>query len=253
MTGTRGMPVAKVAFMFLTVGDLNHGDLWRAFFDQGHPALYRIVCHPKYPDRIPHSSILKANIIDKLIHTSWAHNSLVEATILMIRKALEDPLVEKFVLLSDSCIPVDIFDNVYKAVVLQEASSFSYNPDYHTTIDHSARFKRLNNSRLRIPPQRFMKAHQWFILDRRAASVCANGEFLRDFDRVFASDEHYFINICAHYKIPFLNIRRTFVDFEFERSHPRTFHEVSQSLIMRLRRHGYLFMRKIGKPLLFIP
>lgn len=245
--------MAKVAFMFLTVNDLNHGELWRVFFEAAHPALYRIVCHPKHPDRIPGSSILKANIIDKLVRTSWAHNSLVEATILMMRSALEDPLVEKFVLLSESCIPVDTFDNIYRAIVLQEMSSFSYNPEYHKTIDHGARFKNLNNSRLRIPPARFMKAHQWFVLDRRAASVCAAGEFLHDFDRVFASDEHYFINICAHHKIPFLNLRRTFVDFEFERSHPRVFHEVSESLIMRLRKKGYLFMRKVGKPLLFIP
>lgn len=239
--------------MFLTIGDLNHGDLWRTFFEAAHPALFRIVCHPKYPDRIPATSILKANIIDKLIHTAWAHNSLVEATILMLRKALEDPLIERFVLLSESCIPVDTFDSVYRELTSQEVSSFSFNPHYHTTADHGVRFKRLNNSRLKIQPIRFMKAHQWFVLDRRAASVCASGEYLHDFDRVFASDEHYFINICAHYNIPFLNLRRTFVDFEFERSHPRIFHEVSSSLIMRLRRHGFLFMRKVGKPLIFIP
>jgi len=243
---------ARVAFMFLTIQGLSREDLWRQFFDGADPMKYTIYCHPKYPDRVPHGSVILPHIISQHVHTSWASISLVQATIFMLQEAVRNIENQRFILISDTCIPIIPFPLLYDQVFKQPVSSFSYNPDYVNSVDIQGRYKRFQNKKM-IPIQKFMKAHQWFILDRPAAVLCAEGRHLRDFEKVFASDEHYFVNICNHYRIPFLNLRRTFVEFEYEKSHPKIFHEISLSFLQHLRNKGFFFMRKIRRPTILLP
>jgi len=246
------MASCRVAFLFLTIQGLSREDLWRQFFQGADPGQYRIYCHPKYPDRVPRTSLLYPHIIEGHVKTHWACISLVKATILLLQEAVKDASTVRFILVSDTCIPIVYFACVYQEVMAQSTSSFCYNPQYADSIDIQGRYKRYKNKKM-IPMKSFMKAHQWWILDRPGALLCAEGRHVHDFEKVFASDEHYFINICKVYHIPFQNRQRTFVEFEYERSHPRVFHEISLSFLEHLRQRGYLFMRKIKSPTLFIP
>jgi len=245
----------KVAFLFLTITTPTREDLWRGFFNppsnSGQP-LYSIYCHAKNRERVPQQSFLYPHLIEEHIDTSWASISLVYATLLMLKEALKDPQNQRFILVSETCSPIVDFMTAYETVMNQPCSSFSYNPHYISSKDHENRYRRFKNKTL-IPPDKFMKAHQWWVMDRRAAELCARGRHAKDFDRVFASDEHYFINMCILYKVPFVNCRRTFVEFDHDRSHPKVFHEISLGFLTELRSKGYLFMRKIRKPTLFLP
>lgn len=244
---------ARVAFLFLTIQGLSREEMWRQFFQDADPAKYRIYCHPKYPDRVPKSSVVYPHIISSHVKTHWASISLVKATILLLQAAVQDSATQRFILVSETCIPIVSFDQVYNAVMGQPMTSFCYNPLYATeSTDIHGRYKRFKNKKM-IPLQSFMKAHQWWIMDRGAAMLCSEGRHINEFERVFASDEHYFINICKYYNMPFQNQQRTFVEFEYERSHPRVFHEISLSFLENLRQRGYLFMRKIRPPTIFIP
>lgn len=242
----------RVAFLFLTIGGLSREDIWKRFFEGVDPQLYVIFCHPKYADRIGKGSILVDHVLEERVETHWASVSLVRATILLLAAAVRDARTTRFVLVSDSCIPILPFAPFYRQIMEQPCSSFAYNPDYRRTDDIHGRYRRFGNKNM-IPMDRFMKAHQWFVLDRQAAVLCAEGRHIKDFEKVFASDEHYFINICNHYRIPFMNQRRTFVEFEYEKSHPRVFHEISLAFLRHLRSQGYFFLRKIKNPLLFLP
>lgn len=242
----------RIAFLFLTIQGLACEEMWRQFFACADPNLYRIFCHPKYPDRVPMGSVVRPHIIEEHVRTHWAGISLVQATILLLRKAVEDTRIVRFLLVSDTCIPIIPFDRLYQDVMKQPTTSFAFNPFYAQSVDIHGRYKRFKNKKM-IPIEKFMKAHQWWIMDRRAAIVCAEGRHVHDFDKVFASDEHYFINICHHYGMPFLNVKRTFVEFEYERSHPRVFHEISLSFLENLRRAGFFFMRKVKRPILLLP
>ena len=248
--------VPRVAFLFLTITTPTREDLWKAFFkggeDRDGDRLYTLYCHPKLPERVPGHSMVHPYIIEGHVDTSWASISLVRATLLLIRAALTDPRNTRFVLVSETCSPIVDFHTAYTTLMAQPCSSFSFNAHYAATRDHEVRYRRFPNKKM-IPPDRFMKAHQWWVLTRDAAELCARGLHIKDFERVFASDEHYFINVCALYRVPFLNTRRTFVEFDHDRSHPKVFHEISLRFLADLRTRGYLFLRKIRRPTLFIP
>ena len=68
----------KIAFLFLTIGDLNHEYLWREYF-KGNENKYNIYCHPKDKNNVK-SEWLKNYIIDKNVETSWGRtiNSILE-------------------------------------------------------------------------------------------------------------------------------------------------------------------------------
>ena len=247
------MSPPKIAFMFLTISTPSREDLWRNFFSKAPRDKYTIYCHAKLRDRIPANSLLFPHIIEKHVETNWAGISLVRATILMLEEAVKDPCNQRFILVSETCTPIVSFDTIYETLMKQQTcSSFSYNPEYYKSKDHENRYRRYANKRM-IPPEKFMKAHQWFILDRRAAVLCSKARHIKDFERVFASDEHYFINMCSYYNLPFVNLKRTFVEFDHDRSHPKVFHEISLSFLQSLREKGFFFMRKVRRPTLFLP
>jgi len=241
----------KCAFLFLTIGELRQNSLWKQFFREENQHQYTIYNHAKYPDRISSKSLLHQRHIAKHISTQWAHNSLVHATVNLLQAALEDTDNQWFLLCSESCIPIIPFVHLYSFLEHESSSFLCFNPNYTMTKDCEKRYLRFTNKTW-IPPHKFMKADQWFILNRQAATVCAQGHHIQDFDRVFASDEHYFINILHAYGIPFKNRWSTFTDHEYDRCHPIEFHELSLRFIEHLQEKGFFFLRKVSSTLRFI-
>ncbi|KAH9798525.1 hypothetical protein KPL71_000038 [Citrus sinensis] len=77
----------KVAFMFLTPGNLPFENLWEKFF-----------------------------------HVAWGRISMLDAEKRLLAHALLDPDNQQFVLLSDSCIPLHNFDYVYNYLMYTNVS-----------------------------------------------------------------------------------------------------------------------------------
>ena len=110
----------KIAFLFLTIGDLNHEYLWREYF-KGNEEKYNIYCHPKDKYNVK-SDWLKKYIIDKNVTTTWGNT--IYAILELLSDALKDKKNDFFLLLSESCVPIKSFNKFYKFLKNNKDKSF---------------------------------------------------------------------------------------------------------------------------------
>lgn len=222
---------------------------WRSFL-KGYDQYYTIYNHAKFPKDISSHSILYKHHTKKHIVTKWANFSLVRATIIMMEEAVRDPENTRFVLCSDSCVPIQDFEELHKFLILNNITLVKYNPDYHKLEDSRRRYLLFDGKDI-ISRYDFKKQHQWCVFNREA--VCAilqhYKEYAHYFLRVFAVDEHFFINLLEILHIPYVNYQITFVHFGEGDSHPHVIQKIDTSDIEELRRQGFFFMRKVSHKL----
>ncbi|KAL8097739.1 hypothetical protein AgCh_030745 [Apium graveolens] len=94
----------------------------------------------------------------------WGGSSMIDAERILLRHALEDPNNERFLFLSDSCLPLYNFSYTYEYIMSTSTSfvdSFSdtkegrYNPKMHPVI----------------PVHNWRKGSQWAVLTRKHAGI----------------------------------------------------------------------------------
>ncbi|KAJ9557297.1 hypothetical protein OSB04_011911 [Centaurea solstitialis] len=193
----------------------------------------------------------------------WGTVSLVDAERRLLANALLDFSNERFVLLSESCIPIYNFPTVYKYLV---GSIYSYLDSY----DDPSRYGRGRYNRRMKPDIRlrdWRKGSQWFEMKRALAiKVIADTKYYRLFKKYCTPDcypdEHYMATF-AHMFHESLNADRTvtYVDWSLGGPHPASFDDknISESFMGSLRNNGttclynkgttsvcYLFARKFN-------
>ncbi|KAM7265614.1 hypothetical protein ACFE04_003297 [Oxalis oulophora] len=110
----------KIAFMFLTPGNLPFEMLWDKFF-HGHEDRLSVYVHSS-AEKLQHAS---PYFVGKDIHNEkeeWGKMSMIDAEKRLLAHALLDPDNQQFVLLSDSCIPLHKFDYVYNYLMFTNVS-----------------------------------------------------------------------------------------------------------------------------------
>ena len=100
----------KIAFLFLTIDNVRFPEIWEYYFKNNNDK-FNIYCHPKYPDKVT-VSWQKKNIITNLVPTKWGF--LTDATVNLLFSALQNKDNFKFILVSESCLPIKSFDILYK-------------------------------------------------------------------------------------------------------------------------------------------
>ncbi|KAJ4964235.1 hypothetical protein NE237_024174 [Protea cynaroides] len=216
----------KVAFMFLTRGSLPLAPLWEKFFE-GHEGLYSIYVHsnPSYNGSVePEGSVFHDRRIPSK-EVQWGDFSLVEAERYLLANALLDGSNQRFVLLSESCIPLFNFSTVY-SYLLGSTKTFVEVYDDPTSVGrgrYNLRMKPL------IELQQWRKGSQWFEIDRDLAiEIVSDHIYFPLFGRFCKNscygDEHYlptFVNI----RFPERNSNRTltWVDWSRGGPHPTRF------------------------------
>lgn len=132
----------KIAFLFLTIGDLNQELLWREYF-KGNEKKISIYCHPKEKDKVT-SKWFKNYIINKNIDTSWGKT--ICAIVELLKEAIKDKDNEFFILVSESCIPIKSFNKFYNFLFKKKKYSFIRKFDIGITeYDKKARLINLRN------------------------------------------------------------------------------------------------------------
>ncbi|KAG4968384.1 hypothetical protein AAZX31_12G154900 [Glycine max] len=236
--------VPKVAFMFLTRGPLPMLPLWERFF-HGHSSLFSIYIHapPRYTLNISHSSPFYLRNIPSQ-DVSWGTFTLADAERRLLANALLDFSNERFLLLSETCIPVYDFPTVYRYLT---HSSLSFVESY----DEPTRYGRGRYSRHMLPHihlRHWRKGSQWFELNRSLAVYIVSDTKYYSLFRKYCKpacypDEHY-IPTFLHMFHGSLNSNRTvtWVDWSMLGPHPATFGRanITAAFLQSIRNNGSL-------------
>ncbi|XP_052200067.1 glycosyltransferase BC10-like [Diospyros lotus] len=215
----------RVAFMFLTRGRLPLGPLWEKFF-KGHEGLFSIYLHtsPEFTDEPPESSVFyKRRIPSKAVQ--WGRPSMIDAERRLLANALLDFSNERFVLLSETCIPLFNFSTVYTFLLASNRSFLG-------SFDDPRKMGRGRYSKRMMPAislSDWRKGSQWFEVHRKlAVEIVSDVKYYP----VFRShcrppcymDEHYLptlvTKVCPEMTT---NGTVTWADWSGGGSHPKRF------------------------------
>ncbi|XP_010045650.2 glycosyltransferase BC10 [Eucalyptus grandis] len=235
--------VPKVAFLFLTRGPLPLAPLWERFF-RGHEGLFSIYVHshPAFNATADggesEGSVFHGRRIPSK-EVQWGNFNMVEAERRLLANALLDILNQRFVLLSESCIPLFNFTTIYSYLV-GSTRSFVEAYDKPGPVGRGR-----YNLRMRpvIQIGQWRKGSQWFEMDRGlAVEVVSDMKYISVFRRFCKgscySDEHYLPTLVS-IKFWRRNSNRslTWVDWSKGGPHPTRFGrwQVTVELLKRLR------------------
>ncbi|CAI0436552.1 unnamed protein product [Linum tenue] len=254
-------PAAKVAFMFLTRGPLPLAPLWELFF-KGHEGFYSVYVHnlPNYNHTDPLDSVFHGRRIPSK-DVGWGLPSMIEAERRLVANALLDSANHRFVLLSESCIPLFNFTTVYN-YLLDSAHTFVELYDLPGPVGRGRYSPRM---RPKIWPAQWRKGAQWFEMDRKlAVEMVSDRAYFPAFQRhctgLCYGDEHYlptFVHVTGFGR---RNSNRTLTWTDWSRGgpHPSSFSgkDVTLRLLEGMRNgtrcvyngretsHCYMFARK---------
>ena len=107
----------KIAFLFLTMGDINQSKVWTDYF-RNQQNKYTVYINPKYPELVK-TDWLQDRIIPKRVeNTGWGF--ITEAYHNLLEEAMKDKDNVKFVFISESCIPLKSFDALYTKMMTDD-------------------------------------------------------------------------------------------------------------------------------------
>lgn len=228
----------KIAFMFLTGGPLPLAPLWERYFE-GHKGLYTIYVHPSpgFKLQVPSSSVFHGRQIPSQ-QARWGEISMIDAERRLLANALLDVTNERFVLLSESCIPLHNFTTYYNFII---DSNVSFVNSFDDPGAHG-KGRWSGNMDPEVNWFDFRKGAQWFEVKRsHAIFIVSDVKYypkFRDFCNGWCyPDEHYLpsmMHIAFDGEISHTTI--TFVDWSRGGWHPGTFNEndISGEFLQRI-------------------
>lgn len=172
-------------------------------------------------------------------NVTWGTFSMIEAERRLLANALLDISNERFVLLSEACIPLFNFTTVYNYLI-------NTNNTFVEAYDQPGAVGRGRyNRRMRpwVTIEQWRKGSQWFAMDRElAVEIISDKKYYTLFKRFCRpscySDEHY-IPTFVSMVFPHKNWNRTltWVDWAKKGPHPSKFgrYEITVDFLNRLR------------------
>ncbi|OMO51763.1 Glycosyl transferase, family 14 [Corchorus capsularis] len=215
----------KIAFMFLTKGAIPLAPLWEMFF-KGNEGLYNIYVHPhpSYEDSVAEDSVFYGRRIPSKA-VQWGKPSMIDAERRLLANALLDFTNERFVLLSESCIPLFNFTTTYNYLLNTNESHIGSLDDPRKT--GRGRYNPSMFPTISLPQWR--KGSQWFELTRNLAlEIVSDTTYYQVFSEYCSPpcymDEHY-IPTLINIVLPDKNSNRsvTWVDWSKPDPHPGKF------------------------------
>jgi len=184
----------KIAFCFLIYDSINHEELWKKFFDGADRNKYTIYIH--YKENLPLKHFEDRKLAN-CIPTAWGDKSLIKASNLLFKTAFEDdPANYKFVLVSNSCIPLKSFDYVYDFLTKDNIGYVNEFTDINDKFKETALYAK--------SPDTFAKSSQWVILNRDIVEKTAFVEeeiIDNELSNIFAPDEIYYLSYIKYHRM----------------------------------------------------
>ncbi|KAL0377403.1 UNVERIFIED_CONTAM: Glycosyltransferase BC10 [Sesamum radiatum] len=163
----------KIAFLFIARNRIPLDMVWDVFFQGDAENRFSIYVHSR-PGFLLNSATTRSTFflnrqINDSIQVDWGEASMIQAERILLQNALTDPFNERFLFLSDSCIPLYNFSYIYDYIMSASTSfvdSFAdtkesrYNPRMHPVI----------------PVDNWRKGSQWVVLTRKHARIVVEDE-----------------------------------------------------------------------------
>ena len=261
----------KIAFLFLTIDQPYFTKAWEEYL-QNNQNKYNLYIHPKNKNSITHQ-LFKNNIVPNIKNTNWGF--LIEAQISLLETALtHDKDNQKFILLSESCLPSKNFNELYKFLNNNKKLSYinllSQFKLYHSFINKKFKYKH----------------SQWFCLDRHHVKklLIKKNNIIQELKNLKGGDE-YFLNYILPDKniidFPITNVDWSNLDLvqsyqnkvdklwkQYDKNknkdtlklinnykkikikyskHPKTYYEINDELISKIKNSESFFFRKFDK------
>ncbi|XP_020553883.1 uncharacterized protein LOC105175291 isoform X2 [Sesamum indicum] len=172
----------KIAFLFLVRRNLPLDFLWENFFENVEKRNFSIYVHSEpgfvFDESTTRSTVFFDRQLKNSIKVSWGEASMIEAERLLFEAALEDPANQRFVLLSDSCVPLYNFSYIYK-YLMDSPRSFVDSFLDKKDVRYNPKMSPV------IPKKKWRKGSQWVTLTRRHAEVIVDDEIVFPIFRKF--------------------------------------------------------------------
>ncbi|KAJ8492264.1 hypothetical protein OPV22_013985 [Ensete ventricosum] len=228
----------KVAFLFLTKDHLPLAPLWEKFFD-GNEGFYSIYVHAStFNGSAPKRSVFHGRKVPSKA-VQWGGMNMMEAERRLLANALLDVSNQRFVLLSEACIPLFNFPTIYSYLI----NSTKIYVEAYDLPGPTARGRYIMKMKPLLKLEQWRKGSQWFEMDRsQAIEVISDDKYFPLFQRHCTSscfaDEHY---LATHVSVRFpgrsANRSLTWVDWSKGGAHPARFlrRDVTVELLERMR------------------
>lgn len=235
-----GYSSEKVALLFLTVNELNHPSLWKGLLEKDDR--FTIYIHSKHKMK---DKFFKKHRIKKIVPTSWGYH--VKAWQMLFKEAVKDPENTKFVLLSESCVPLQSLDYIYEELT----------KDNHGYMEFSRPFWSPKNARevVELPKEHRWVGPEWVILNREQAQLVVQDTAVIPVVAKHPSDaESYFASLLSYHGVLFdgevVRQRTTYTNWKLrDGAHPYTFREATEfdiEMLRSARASGAFFARKVA-------
>ncbi|XP_021766848.1 uncharacterized protein LOC110731307 isoform X1 [Chenopodium quinoa] len=169
----------KIAFLFLTRRHLPLDFLWGSLFEEADATSYSIYIHSEpgfvFDESTTRSPMFYGRQLSNSIQVAWGESSMIEAERLLLNAALEDPANQRFVLLSDSCVPLYNFSYIYH-YVMKSPKSFVDSFLDKKEGKEGGRFNPKMAPVIKL--DKWRKGSQWFTLIRKHAEVVVDDELI---------------------------------------------------------------------------
>lgn len=158
----------KIAFLFIARNRVPLDMVWDAFFQGDTEDRFSVYVHSRPGFLLTPTSTRSSFFLNRQVSNSvqvdWGEASMIQAERILLQNALADNFNQRFLFLSDSCIPLYNFSYTYDYIMSASTSfvdSFAdtkegrYNPKMHPVI----------------PVENWRKGSQWVVLIRKHAEI----------------------------------------------------------------------------------
>ncbi|KAH6774413.1 Core-2/I-branching beta-1 [Perilla frutescens var. hirtella] len=163
----------KIAFLFIARNRIPLDIVWDVFFKGDAENRFSIYVHSR-PGFLLNTATTRSTLflnrqVNDSVQVDWGEASMIQAERVLIQNALMDPSNERFLFLSDSCIPLYNFSYTYDYIMSTPTSfvdSFAdkkesrYNPKMQPVISVDS----------------WKKGSQWVVLTRKHAGIVVEDE-----------------------------------------------------------------------------
>ncbi|KAG2259919.1 hypothetical protein Bca52824_079213 [Brassica carinata] len=161
----------KVAFLFLARRDLPLDFVWDRFFKGADQANFSVYIHSRpgfvFNEETTRSQYFYNRQLNHSIKVIWGESSMIAAERLLLAAALDDHSNQRFVLLSDSCVPLYDFGYIYRYLISSPRS-------FVDSFIHTKERRYSMNMSSVIPEEKWRKGSQWISVIRSHAELIVN-------------------------------------------------------------------------------